>query len=179
MHLVTVSAVMTSSRLHESGITDFRETGRRDPTLATLAMLCSPPATAAVVAAGKAAVAVAAAMKKVDVGDSNDEAAKVTSRSVVAWPRLPGAMAAAPKPPKVVTPRRDATGVARRAIGRTTARRSYAAAKDGGTQSKSAPRLRRSDAAVATDGGTLLMSAPRRKKKLCWRCRTTTVMMVR
>ena len=177
---MTVSAVMTSSRLHESGITDFRETGRRDPTLATLAMLCSPPATAAVVAAGKAAVAVAAAMKKVDVGDSNDEAAKVTSRSVVAWPRLPGAMAAAPKPPKVVTPRRDATGVARRAIGRPTARRSYAAdAKDGSTLSKSAPRPRRSDAAVATDGGTLLMSAPRRKKKLCWRCRTMTVMMVR
>ena len=67
-----------------------------------------------------------------------------------------------------------------RAIGRPTARRSYAAdVKDGGTLAKSAPSPRRSDATVATDGGTLLISAPHRKKKLCQRCRTTTVMMVR
>ena len=33
-------------------------------------------------------------------------------------PRLPAGMAASPKPPKVVPPRRDATGVARRTIGR-------------------------------------------------------------
>ena len=38
---------------------------------------------------------------------------------------------------------------------------------------------RRSYAADVKDGGTLLMSAPRRKKKLCWRCRATTVMKVR
>ena len=114
----------------------------------------------------------ATATEKVDVGDSTDEAVKAQTRTVVARPRLPAAMAAASKPPKVVPPRRDATGVARRAIGRPTARRSYAAdAKDGGTLPMSAPRPRRSDATVATDGGTLLISAPRRKKKLCWRCR--------
>ena len=174
MHLVTVSAEMTSSRLY--GTTDFLERGRRGPTLAMLAMLCSPPPPPAV-ATGKVE---AAAKEKVEVGDSKDEAAKAPTRSVVAQPRLPAAIAAAPKPPKVVTPRRDATGVARRAIGRPTARRSYAAdAKDGGTLPMSAPRPRRSDATVATDGGTLLISAPRRKKKLCWRCRATTVMMVR
>ena len=60
MHLVTVSAVMTSSRLYENGTTDFLGTGRRGPTLAMLAMLCSPAAVAAVVvAAEKAAAAVA------------------------------------------------------------------------------------------------------------------------
>ena len=120
MHLVTVSAVMTSSRLYENGTTDFLETGRRGPTLAMLATLCSPVAAAAVVAAEKAAATMAkgkveaVAKEKVDVGDSKDEAAKAPTRSVVAQPRLPAAIAAAPKPPKVVTPRRDATGVARR-----------------------------------------------------------------
>ena len=105
MHLVTVSAVMTSSRLYESGTTDFLETGRRGPTLAMLAMLFSPAvAAAAVVAEGKAAAAVVAAKANVDVGDSTDEAAKAPTRSAVARPWLPVAMAAAPKPPKVVTP---------------------------------------------------------------------------
>ena len=120
MHLVTVSAAMTSSRLFESGTTDFLETGRRGPTLATLAMLCLPAAAAAVVAAGKAAAAVAAGKvavavatgkvevtvtEKVDAGDSTDEAVKAPTRMVVARPRLPAAMAAAPKPPKVAPPR--------------------------------------------------------------------------
>ena len=122
----------------------------------------------------------AAAEEKVDVGHIKDDAAKAPTRSVVARPWLPVAMAPAPKPPKVVPPRRDATGVTTRAIGRPAARRSYAAdVKDGGTLSMSAPRPRRSDAAVATDGGTLLMSTPHRKRKLSWRCRTTTVMKVR
>ena len=153
---MTVSAVMTSWRLYENGTTDFLETGRRGPTLAMLTMLCSPVA-AAVVAAEKAAGAVAtgkveaAAKEKLDVGDSKAEAAKAPTRSVAARPRLPVAMAAAPMPPKVVPPRRDATGVARRAIGRPTARRIYVAdVKDGGTLPMSAPRPGRSDAAVAT-----------------------------
>ena len=30
-----------------------------------------------------------------------------------------------------------------------------------------------------TDGGTLLMSAPLEKRKLCWRCRTTIILMIR
>ena len=83
----------------ESGTTDFLETGRRGPTLAMLAMLCSPPPPA-VVAAGKAAAAMAAgtaaeaaATKEVDVGESTDEAAKAPTRSVVARPRLPAAIA--------------------------------------------------------------------------------------
>ena len=122
MYLVTVSAVMTPSRLNDNGTTDFLETRRRGPTLAMLAMLCSPAAATAGVVAGKAAAAVATgkveveAKEMVDVGDSKDEAAKAPTRSVVARPRLPVAMVAAPKPPKVVPPRRDAT-----------ARRSYAA----------------------------------------------------
>ena len=95
MHLVTVSAVMTSSRLYENGTTDFLETGRRGPTLA---MLRSP--TAAAVATGKVE---AAAKEKVDVGDSKDEAAKAPTRWMVARPRLPVAMAVAPKPPKAVS----------------------------------------------------------------------------
>ena len=117
-HLVTVSAAMTSSRLYESGATDFLETGRRVPTLTMMAMLCSP-AAAAVVAAGKAVAAVAAgktagavatgkveaaAKEKVDVGDSKDEAVKAPTRAVVARSRLPAAMAVAPKPPKVLPP---------------------------------------------------------------------------
>ena len=125
LYLVTVSALMTPSRLYDNGTTDFLETRRRGPTLAMLAMLCSPPPPPPpAVATGKVE---AAAKEKVEVGDSKDEAAKAPTRSVVAQPRLPAAIAAAPKPPKVVTPRRDATGVARRAIGRPTARRSCAA----------------------------------------------------
>ena len=81
-----------------------------------------------------------------DVSDSKDEAVKAPTRTVVAQPRLPAAMAAAAKLSKVVPPIRDATGVARRAIGRPTARRS--------------------DAADVNDGGTLLMSARVRGKAM-------------
>ena len=91
---MTVSAAMTSSRLYESGTTNFLETGGRGPTLAMLVMLCSPAAVAAAVATGKVE---AAAKKKVDVGGSKDEAVKAPTRTVVARPRLPAAMAAAPK----------------------------------------------------------------------------------
>ena len=52
----------------------------------------------------------AAAKEKVDVGDSKDEAAKAPTRSVVARPRLPVAMAAAPKPPKTRCYRRGKKG---------------------------------------------------------------------
>ena len=56
--------------------------------------------------------------------------------------------------------------MARRAIGRPTARRSYAAdAKDGGALPMSAPRPRRSDAAVATDGGTRAVVCPSSKEE--------------
>ena len=64
MHLVTVSAEITLSRLYEGVTTDVLETGRRGPTLAMLAMLFSPAAVAAVEAAEKAATAVAAAKEK-------------------------------------------------------------------------------------------------------------------
>ena len=47
----------------------------------------------------------AAAKEKVDVRDSKDQAAKAPTGSVVARPRLPVAIAAVPKPPKVVSPR--------------------------------------------------------------------------
>ena len=74
-----------------------------------------------------------------DVEDSRDEAVKVPTRTVVARPRLPAAVAAAPKPPKVVPPRRDATGVASGAVGRlTTRRRDAADAKDRSTLPMSA-----------------------------------------
>ena len=95
--------------------------------------------------------------EKVDVGGGKDVVAP--TRTAVARPRLPVVMATAQKPPKVVRSRLDATDVARRVIGGSTARRRYAA--------------------NATDGGTLLMSAPRRKRKLCWRRRTTIMMMIR
>ena len=126
------------------------------------AMLCLPAAE--VVATQKAAAVPtgkveAAAKEEGGVGDSKDEAVKAPTKTVVARPRLPAAMAAAPNPPKVVPPRRDATGVEIRVIGGSTAWRSYAA--------------------VATDGGTLMMSAPSRERKLCWRRRTTMIMMTR
>ena len=44
----------------------------------------------------------ATATEKADVGESTDEAVEAPTRSVVARPRLRVAMAAAPKPPKVV-----------------------------------------------------------------------------
>ena len=76
-----------------------------------LAMLCSPVAAMAVVAAKQEAAAVptgkveVAANEKVYVADSKAEVVKALTRTVVARPRLPEAMAAAPKPPKVVPPR--------------------------------------------------------------------------
>ena len=42
--------------------------------------------------------------KTVDVVDTKNEAVKAPTRTVVARPRLPAVMAAAPKPPKVVPP---------------------------------------------------------------------------
>ena len=105
---MTVSAAMTSSRLYESGTTDFLEPGRIDPTLAMPAMLCLP--VAAVAAAEKAAAVVptgtveAVVKEKVDIRDSNDAAVKAPTRTVATRPRLPAAMAAAPKPSKVVPP---------------------------------------------------------------------------
>ena len=108
---MTVSAGTTSLRLFESVTTDFLETGRSGPPLAMPAMLCSPAAAAAVVAAGKAVAAVAtgkveaAATEEVDIGESTDDPVKAPRRSVVARPRLPVAIAAVPKPPKVVSPR--------------------------------------------------------------------------
>ena len=77
--------------------------------LAMPAMLCSP--AAAVVTAEKGPEAMpkgkveAAVKEKVDVGDRKDAAVKAPTRTVVARPRLPAVMAAAPKPPKVVPPR--------------------------------------------------------------------------
>ena len=96
---MTVSAAMTSSRLYESGITDFLETGRADPMLAMPAMLCPP---AAAVPTGKMEAMV---KEKADGGDSKDAAVMAPTSTVVARPRLPAAIAAAPKPPKMVPPR--------------------------------------------------------------------------
>ena len=145
MHLATASAAMTLSGWYESGTTDLLETGRRGPMLS---MLCSPAAAAAVVAAGTAPAAVVAATEEVDVRDTKDEAARHRRSRWWLGRRCRWRRQQRQKTPKVVTPRRDATGVARRANGRPTARRSYAAdAKDGGTLSAS-PHPRRSDAAV-------------------------------
>ena len=109
LHLVTVSAAMTSSRLYEVGITDFLEAGRRGPMMAMPAMLCSPAAARVATEKGPAAVPTtkveAAEKEKVDVGNGKDAAVKAPTRTVVARPRLPAAMAAAPKPPMVVPPR--------------------------------------------------------------------------
>ena len=94
-HLATASAARISSRLCEFGITDFLETGRRNRALG---MPCTT-ATAPVAATGKVK---AAATAKADVGEGTDEALEAPTRSVVARPRMPVAMAAAPKPSKVV-----------------------------------------------------------------------------
>ena len=75
-------------------------------------MPCTP-AILQVAATGKVE---AAATGKVDVGENTDEVVAATTRSVVARPRLLVAMAAAPKPPKLVPPRGGATGVTRKAI---------------------------------------------------------------
>ena len=106
---MTVSVAMTSSRLYESGTTDFLRTGRRDQALAKLATSCSAAAAATVVAAEKAAVAVAtgkmeaAAKEKLDARERKDGAVKAPTRADVAWPRLPVAMPAAVQPSKVVS----------------------------------------------------------------------------
>ena len=109
LHLVTVSAAMTSSRLYENGITDFLEAGRRGSMLAMPAMLCSPAAAMVATEKGPAAVPTgkveAVVKENADVGDGTDAAVKAPTRTVVARPRLPAVMAAAPKPPKMVPPR--------------------------------------------------------------------------
>ena len=94
---MTVSAAMTSSRLFESGTTDFLGTGREGPTLAILAKLCTLVAAAVVMAGGKAAAA----------GDEEkvQTAAKEKAESTEKAPWMPAAMPAAPKLPKVVPPR--------------------------------------------------------------------------
>ena len=97
---MTVSAAMTSSRLFESGTTDFLETGREGPTLAMLAKLCTLVAAAAVVAGGKAAAAGDA--EKVQTA-AKEKAESRGSTEKAPW--MPAAMAAAPKLPKVVPPR--------------------------------------------------------------------------
>ena len=84
----------TESRLCESDITDFMITGRKDRTLG---MLCTP-VMVQVAATGKWK---ATETEKADVGKSTDEALEARTRSAAARPRLPMAMAAAPKPPKV------------------------------------------------------------------------------
>ena len=77
--------------------------------LAMLVMLCSPAAAMVATEKGSAAVPTgkveAAENEKVDVGDGKVAAVKAPTRTVVAWPRLPAVMAAAPKPPMVVPPR--------------------------------------------------------------------------
>ena len=90
-----------------------RRSGNRNKrSNAGVAMLSSPvAAAAALVAAKNAAAAMAtgkvetATTETLDVGETTDEVVKAPTRSVVARPRLPVAMAPAPKPPKVVTPR--------------------------------------------------------------------------
>ena len=100
-------------------------------------MLPSPPAAAAEV--GRGSKSGNATKEKVESRGSTDEAVEAPTRTVVARPRLPAAVAAAPKPPKVVPPRRDATGVASGAVGRlTTRRRDAADAKDRSTLPMSA-----------------------------------------
>ena len=77
--------------------------------LAMPAMLCSPAAAMMAKEKGPAAVPTekveAAEKEKVDVGDGKDAAVKAPTRTALARPRLPAAMAVAPKPPKVVPPR--------------------------------------------------------------------------
>ena len=123
------------------------------------AKLCTPGAAVAV-AAGKLE-----AEEWADVGDITNEAEEGPARTVGARSRLVVAMAAAPKPRREVLQWATAIGVARKAIGRSTAWRSYVAdAKDGGTVPMPAPRPRRINADDTTDRRTLLMSAPHRNK---------------
>ena len=109
LHLATISAVVSSSRLIENGITDVQEAGRRGPMLAMPAMLCSPASAIVATEKGPAALPTgqveAAEKEKVDVGDGKDQAVKTPTRTVVARPRLPSVMAAALTPWMVVHPR--------------------------------------------------------------------------
>lgn len=107
-YLATAFAARRQPTLIESRITGFLETERRGPTQA---MLCMPVRAAVVVAAGKVDVAT---KETADGGGSTDKAVEVPTRTVVARPRLPAAMASEPKPPKVVRPREGASGVARK-----------------------------------------------------------------
>ena len=77
LHLVAVSAAMTSSRLYENGITDFLEAGRGS-MLAMPATLCSP---AAAVPTEKVEATV---KEKVGVGNGKDAAVKAPTGTVVA-----------------------------------------------------------------------------------------------
>ena len=94
-HLATASAARRSSRLCESGITDFLEAGSRDQTLGMPRTRANVP----VAATGKVE---ATATEKADVEESTEEVVGAPTRSVVTRPRLQVAMAAAPKPPEVV-----------------------------------------------------------------------------
>ena len=96
---MTVSAAMTSSRLFESGTTDFLGTGREGPTLAILAKLCTLVAAAVVMAGGKAAAGDAEKVQTV----AKEKAESRGSTEKAPW--MPTAMAAAPKLPKVAPPR--------------------------------------------------------------------------
>ena len=108
-------------------------------------MQCTPATLPAAAAAEvEAAVKVEAHEREI-----KDKAVEAPMSAMVPRPRLPVAMATAPKPSKVITPGAGVSGVARRAIKSPTARRSYAA--------------------DANDGGSLPMSAPQRRKRLCWR----------
>ena len=89
---MTVSAAMTSSKLFESGTTDFLGTGREGPTLAILAKLCTLVAAAVVMAGGKAAAA-GDAEKVQTVAKEKAESRGSTEKA----PWMPAAMAAAPK----------------------------------------------------------------------------------
>ena len=80
-------------RVYESDITDYLETESRDRSLD---MPCTP-AMVEVVATGKVE---ATATEPADVGEGTDEAVKAPTRSVMARPWVPVAMAGAPKPLK-------------------------------------------------------------------------------
>ena len=107
MHLATVSAAMTSSRLYENGITEFPEEGRRGSMLAMPAMLCLPAAAMGSTEKGAGGGAhgkcQAEVKETVYVGKGNDEKLKASTRTVVVRPGLPAVMAAAPKRPMVVS----------------------------------------------------------------------------
>ena len=100
-------------------------------------MLCTSAAVAVAVVADKVG---AMTEEKANGDDSQDERETTSRRPVVARSRLLVAMAAAPKPPAEVFQWGSVIDVARRVIGRATARRRYAAdAKDGGHSADAYP----------------------------------------